>query len=403
MNILFIDAYFYPEIIAFSHLEQDIIEGLVSRGHSVTVVCPTPSRGVTEETIKKYRSIKNETLNGVKIVRFWAPREGRNPAVRALRYFWCNLRGRTLGKRRRDTELVFAVSTPPTQGLVAGGVAKKLGVPFVYSVQDLFPDSLLSSGLVGKKGMLYKRGEKVVKKTYPRCDKIILLSDSFRESVISFGADKDRLTVIGNWIDAENVKPVSREDNRLFEELGIDREKFVVVYAGNFGESQGAQVVLEAAHRLKERDDIVFVIFGGGAEFPQAESYAAQNSLDNVIIRPLLPAERVSEVYSLGDAALITCKKGVGKTGLPSKLWSIMACDTPVIAAFDRDSELADILEKSGAGDLVAPEDPVQLAEAIEMRSREGFDRGGAREYVIEHAEKKRCVEKYVDAIENAR
>ena len=54
MNILFIDAYFYPEIIAFSHLEQDIIEGLVSRGHSVTVVCPTPSRGVTEETIKKY-------------------------------------------------------------------------------------------------------------------------------------------------------------------------------------------------------------------------------------------------------------------------------------------------------------------------------------------------------------
>lgn len=86
-----------------------------------------------------------------------------------------------------------------------------------------------------------------------------------------------------------------------------------MVYAGNFGAAQGADIILKVAKQLKKYDDIQFVIFGGGAEFMAAKKIVADQELSNVIIHNLLPSDRVSEVYSLGDIALITCKKGVGK------------------------------------------------------------------------------------------
>lgn len=404
MNILFLDAYFYPENIAFSHLERDIMEGLIRCGHSIRVVCPTPSRGLDPEQIKRYRKIKAETVDDVEIRRYTAPAEGKNPLLRAVRYFWCNLREYAVGKRYRDADLVFAVSTPPTQGRVAGKLAKKLGIPFVYSIQDLFPDSLVSSGLSKKNSLLYRLGERMERKTYRSASEIIVLSDTMYKIVQSRGVAPEKLTAVSNWIDADEVVPVAKDENPLFEEYDIDRRKFNVVYAGNFGASQGADVILKAADLLREDKEIAFVIFGGGAEFERAKALCDELRLDNVKIYPLLPAERTAQVYSLGDIALITCKAGVGETAVPSKLWSIMACNTPIIASFDTDSELARILADSGGGVCVEPENAAALAAAIRQAYREhrsGSEKAAAaRDYVIKNASKSISVQKYIDRIE---
>ena len=121
----------------------------------------------------------------------------------------------------------------------------------------------------------------------------------------------------------------------LFEEFGLSRDKFTVVYAGNFGAAQGAEVVLSAAELLKDRADIQFAVFGGGAGFEAAKTSVAEKRLTNVVVSGLLPQERVPEVYSLGDVALITCKKGVGGSGMPSKTWSILSASRPVLVNFD--------------------------------------------------------------------
>ena len=413
MNLLLINAYFTPEVIAFTHLEKDLIEGLLAAGHNLSVLCPTPTRGIDAETARTYRSIKNEELyNGrASVRRFLAPREGRNPLVRAFRYFWCNLRQYQLGKRYADIDAVFCVSTPPTQGVLCAKVAKKLSkkygskVPFVYNLQDIFPDSLVTTGLTKKGSLLWKLGRKIENYTYAHADKIIVISESMKQNIMEKGVPEGKITVVSNWIDTEVTKPVPKEDNPLFDEFGIARDKFTVVYAGNFGKAQGAQVVLDAAEKLADRDDVQFVVFGGGAEFAAAKECAA--SMENVIIHPLLPQERVPEVYSLGDVALITCKKGVGNSGMPSKTWSIMACDKPIIAAFDTDSELAAILSQADAGIAIEPENTVALADAIlAVKNGEILPRGG-RAFVCENAEKKLCVSKYVeilkDCVENAR
>ena len=389
MKILFLNAYFYPEVIAFSHLEQDIMEGLVKAGHRLCVICPTPSRGVSGETAEQYKRIKHETLNGVEIHRFRAPCEGKNPLIRAFRYFWCHFRGNMLAKRQKDVDAVFAVSTPPTQGYFAGKVAKKLGVPLIYSLQDVFPDSLVTTGLAKETSLLYRIGAGIEKKTYDRCARIIVLCETVRQNLLKKGVSEQKLLTVNNWIDTNAVQPVKREDNRLFDEFGVDRSRFLVVYAGNFGASQGAGVILDAAELLKNDDRITFMIFGGGSEYDRR--------LANVAIHPLLPPDRVSEVYSMGDVALITCKKGVGKTAMPSKLWSIMACGTPIIASFDTDSELAWILGDSNAGVCVAPEDPQALAAAVKA-SLTAEKTTNSREYVSAHADKQSCVEQYVGA-----
>ena len=143
------------------------------------------------------------------------------------------------------------------------------------------------------------------------------------------------------------------------------------------------------------------MIFGGGAEFATAKKIVADHELSNVIIHDLLPSERVSEVYSLGDIALITCKKGVGKAGMPSKTWSIMACNTPIIASFDTGSELDLIVSSANAGICVEPENPDKLSKTIlEYKEKNNKKTDAGRKYVINYASKESCIDKYIDILE---
>ena len=103
MKILFLNAYFYPEKIAFTHLEKDIIETLLKKGYEIKILCPIPTRGITSKVKDEYRNKKYEKIynDRVEIIRFWAPQEGKNPIIRALRYFWCNLRQYQIGRKTR--------------------------------------------------------------------------------------------------------------------------------------------------------------------------------------------------------------------------------------------------------------------------------------------------------------
>ena len=403
MKILFLNAYFAPEVIAYTHLERDIIDSLLRAGHEIHVCCPVPTRGVAKDEAKRH-AVKHETMfdGQVHVHRFWAPQEKRNPIVRAFRYFWCNFRQYQIAGKYKGVDAIFAVSTPPTQGMLCGWVKKKLSkkykrsVPFIYNLQDIFPDSLVTTGMTGKDSLLWRIGRKIEDYTYQSTDKIIVITQSMKRNIVEKGVPEEKIDVVSNWIDADAVKPVEKESNRLFEEFNINRDKFTVVYAGNFGAAQGAHVVLEAAKQLPE---VQFVVFGGGAEFESTKQTA--DALPNVIVNGLLPQARVSEVYSLGDVCLITCKKGVGTSGMPSKTWSIMACNTPIIAAFDTDSELAEILRHSNTGVCVEPENANALAEAIDAFSKGDDQRykGNGRPYVLANADKKICTGRYTDTI----
>lgn len=403
IRVLRLRAYYAPELTASSHLEEDMCEAFKVNQITSINYTPVPTRGISKRIRCEYKKRKHEELyDGYVIVnRFSMFREGKNPVQRAFRYICCSIMAFSLCIKEKDIDIVYSSSTPPTQGALSAIVAKKLSkkykrkVPFVYNLQDVFPDSMINAGMTHKGSLLWKIGRKIENYTYKNADKIIVISEGFKRNIMAKGVLEEKIEVISNWIDLGSVQPVAKEDNTLYDEFGIDRDKFTVVYAGNFGAAQGADVVLKVAEKLKYVSDVQFVIFGGGAYFKDAKEQAV--SLSNVIIHSLLPQERVSEVYSLGDVALITCKPGTGNAGMPSKTWSIMACNTPIIASFDTDSDLADVLKTSGAGECVRPGDPEVLAEAILTCKNNDKFNCNCRGYVTKYASKHTCVSRYID------
>ncbi len=398
MKVLFLDAYFYPENTSFSHLEKDIMDVLIEQGHEIDVVCPVPTRGVSKEVHKEYKRKKyEELLDGkIRVHRCSLMRERRNPILRAIRYFLGNYREYRLAKKIKGVDVIFCDSTPPTQPLVAGKLAKRLKCRFIYSLQDIFPESLVTTGLSGKKSIFYKMGERIEKKSYAYSDKIIVISSSMKQNLLSKGVGEEKLELISNWVDTDTIKRVEKADNKLFDELDIDKNKFTVVYGGNFGVAQGTDVLLETAEILNDNDNIQFVFFGGGSDFETAKTKCQK--LKNVKIFPLLSQDRVPEVYSLGDVACIVCKKDVGKSSFPSKTWAIMSCNTPIIASFDMDSELAKIVLESDSGVVVNPEDANALAQGVLQlyQEQESGKYLGGRAYVEKYASKKVCATEYV-------
>ncbi len=403
MKILFVNAYFVPEVIAFSHLEKDLIEGFVENGHEISVVCPIPTRGISDEIARAYQTKKKELMydGRVAVQRFWAPREGRNPIVRAFRYLWCNIREYQIGRRYPDIDAVFAVSTPPTQGLLAGCLGKKLKCPVIYSLQDVFPDSLVTTGLATERSFLCKLGRMLEEKTYRMADEIITISDDMKQNLLSKEVPAQKIHMIHNWIDTNVVVPVSSEENQLAKELGLSVGTFRVVYAGNLGLAQGIDTLIEAAKITADDPEIEYLIFGAGVAEEELKRQA--QGMEQVHFFPLQSVERVSEVYSLGDCSAVLCRAGTGGAGVPSKTWSIMACERPVLVSFD-ESELTRIVKEHGLGLCATADDAKALSEQIRRMKAdiEATKRMGrhARAYVEKYAERRDAVSGYMEIIE---
>lgn len=406
MRVLFLDAYFEPEQTAFTHLENDLLEGLVSAGHEVEIVCPTPTRGVTKGRIKEYKKRKSEVLydGHVHVTRFSSPQERKNPFLRALRYFWCNLRTYQIGVRVKNIDVVFANSTPPTQGLIAGKVAKKQKVPFVYSLQDIFPDSLVNAGMTREGALIWRIGKVIENLTYKEASRIITISDSFKDNLAKKNVDTDKIIVIPNWIDTSQVYDVARLDNKIIKKYGLDPNKFFITYSGNIGHSQNLELLVEVAKDISmQTKQIEFVIIGEGAAKCRLEEMIKENRLSSVHLLPLQPYEDIAHVFSLGDAGLIISKPGVGGSSVPSKTWSIMAAKRPVVASFDESSELVRLIKEKDCGYYANAGDKKELVCAIKelFECREKSKQKGCNglKYVSEYIGKKKCLDLYISTL----
>ena len=187
MKILKLSAYYAPESISSSHLTEDLEKAYIDAGFDIDVYAPTPTRGVSAEVREKYKKIKyEEKYDGkIKIHRFSMSREGKNPIFRAIRYLRVNLKHYRRGKRAKDVDVVMAGSTPPTQGMLCARVAKKLSkkygrkVPFIFNLQDIFPDSLVNAKMTKKGSLIWKIGRRIEDYTYRNADKIIVISEGF--------------------------------------------------------------------------------------------------------------------------------------------------------------------------------------------------------------------------------
>ncbi len=361
MKVLIPFSYYYPENCAGLFVVDDLMHRLAAEGIETTLYVPTPTRNVAPDAAWK----RSEMLcdGRIRIRRFRMFGEGRNPVLRAFRYTLCECvyLYRLLTD---DYDVAFIDSTPPIQGLKLPIVRLFRKKAFVYNVQDLFPDTLSGTGLASEGGLLWKIGSWVARVTFRNSDRIIAISQDIARNLRAKGVPPEKIEVVYNWVDEKAVKPVAKEENPLFEEFGLQRDRFTVVYAGNLGNAQNIRIIADAAAALREDDRIRFVVFGSGGFENELRERIAREELSNLTLLPLQPRERVPFVYGLGDACIVSCKAGLGGSAMPSKTWSILSCGRPVVANFD-EGELKTILETNDCGLFTRAGDLNAFAAAI--------------------------------------
>lgn len=402
-KVLFMRGYFLPETASDNQMIMEFITDLSENGFAVKVLCPLPTRGVDNNVRNKYKKKKQEIINDNLVIRrFFLPKESKKVTLRALRYFMQNVYqiGYAL---THQYDVLFLYSTPPTNGFVGAMLRCMKKKPFVYYLHDVFPDSLISAGMVSQDSKIFKIGRKVEDFSYRHADKVIAVSKGIERNIREKGVPKDKTSVVYNWVDEHKITRIPREENTLIEEFNIDRNKFLVTYAGNIGEAQGVLTILETAELLREDSGIHFVIIGNGSQQQHCEAIVKERHLDNITMIPMQGIDRLSEVYSLGDVSLVLCKKGFGSSGMPSKMGSIMSASTAVLASFDMDSELADIIQKFNTGICVPPEDAEKVKDAIVyLRDKpelvKQFGKNG-RKYLLHNMTRHVCVGALINEI----
>lgn len=407
MRMLYFVQYFKPEKASGGVLVEDLLEGFAKHGWKVDVYTPTPTRGVTKEVRREYskRGKRKEILydGNLTIHRMPLYNEKGGFIPRTIRYSIFSLQCLFKGLLEPG-EIVFSGSGPPTQGLIGGLIRKWTKKKFVYNLQDIFPDSLINSGMASEASKIVKIGRKLEKFTYKNSDVIITISEDMERNIVKKNVDISKIRTVRNWIDVDKIKPVSRENNSLFDELNLNRDKFYVTYAGNIGHAQGIDLIVETAELLKDNANVRFIIFGNGSEENKVREEISKKELKNIILFPLQPAERMSEVYSLGDVSLVSCTPGTGASGMPSKTWIIMGSGTPVLGFFDLGGEFEKVIKEANCGVCIESGKIHELADKICELSKDQnavYEFGkNARRYAEEHVSKKKSVDRYIDIIE---
>jgi colanic acid biosynthesis glycosyl transferase WcaI len=223
---------------------------------------------------------------------------------------------------------------------------------------------------------------------YRRADAVTVLSEDLQDNVAHklAGHDPDRVHVIPNFVDTDRIVPGDRMTDYR-REFGLG-DATVVMYAGNVGMSQSLELMVRAARRFRGRDDVAFVVNGGGSALEDLRRSA--EGLDNLTFVDMQPRERLPEVLATADVHVIPLRRGLARSSVPSKLYSILAAGRPVLASVDAGTEVARTLEAACAGRAVAPEDPEAFCGALQEMLDSPDERGSmgesGRRFVTEWA-----------------
>jgi len=326
------------------------------------------------------RPFRNESIEGVKVIRCWAFPKSSGKIAKLLNYGSFTLTSFAAGLFTRRPEAIIVVSPPFWLGFNALILRALRRCPVIYNAQDLFPDAYLASQEV-KPGWMTRIMGGLMRRIYRGSDRITVITESFAEAIAAQGIDRNKMATIPNFVDTTAVTPLPRANSfRQRQELG---DQFVVMYAGNIGYTHGTELLVEAAARLATLPDLHFVVIGGGSKQADLINLARERGLTNMRFLPTQPREVLPEMLATADVFVMTSKPGVGRTSFPGRIYNSLLAARPVVASMDENSDLAQVLRSSGAGMVTAPGNVEDFCHALtalyhDAASRQRLGRSGA-------------------------
>lgn len=363
MHIIFLTHYFFPEGNAPATRTFENCKRWVAKGHKVTVVTGVPNvpDGIIYEGYKN-RIFQREKIDGIRVLRVWmyiAPNKGfLRRILNYLSFMVSSLLGVFLIKRG---DLVIATSPQFFCGLAGYIFSRLKRLPFILEVRDIWPESIIATDALRNRKLI--RILKYIEMfLYNHCEKVVVVTDSFKKIISRKGIPKDKISVVKNGVDLTFLQPRDKE-NEIRKKLNL-HEKYVVSYIGTIGMAHALNQVLKVAQNLRNERNIVFLFVGSGARRNILIRKKENKHLDNVIFIERQPRQFIPSFYAASDACLVTLKNThLFSTVIPSKIFEVMAMARPIILAVD--GEAREIVERAKAGFFIEPENEIQLKETI--------------------------------------
>ncbi|MFQ5534596.1 MAG: glycosyltransferase family 4 protein [Sphingomonadales bacterium] len=368
MRILLLSQWFDPEPGAIRGLP--LASWLVRQGHDVEVITGFPNYpGGKVYDGYKIQFCQRETMDGIPVIRVpLYPSHSRSSLGRLVNYISFAMAAAFIGVfKAQAADIAFVIGPPPTLGLPAFFLKYLRGIPFIYHISDMWPESAVESGMLGsgrKKQIFEWILTKWCNLVHKRAAKITVLADAPKQVMIERGVPEKKLEVVYNWADEKTFKPMPKEPE-LAKKLGIDLNHFNLIYAGNFGVFQNLEIAVRAAHSVQKTcPNLRLVLIGTGTEEQALKNITTELGATNVKFIGRQSYQDMPAISALSDAMLIHLSDvPLLRWTVPSKTQIALAMGIPMLMAAVSDT--ARIVRKAQAGVVCAPDDIISMAQAM--------------------------------------
>lgn len=360
-SIVLLNRFYWPDAAATSQMLTDLAEDLAAAGWQVTVLTGRSTYALATDARPN-----SEERRGVRIVRVWGTRLGNDSLPkRAIDYLSYVAGALCTLLRTPAHDVVAAMTDPPMLAALAIVVTRVKGGKSVYWLQDLYPQLAGRLGAIGERTLLYRILFRFARWVHAHCDLIIAVGPRLAREAMASGARPERTAVVHNWTDTHAVRPIARAENDFLREHGLV-DSFVVLYSGNAGRAHTFDAVMEAARRLRNDPEIVFLFVGSGKATAGLRGIVEREMLPNVRFLGYVERGRLSMSLSSASVSLVTERPEVVGLLVPSKTYSFLASARPIIYLGPKDSDAAEIVRQAGAGFVIEPDDVDTLIRVIE-------------------------------------
>lgn len=408
-KILFLTLVFPPDSVSTAQIMGELAVDLQAKGHQVTVLTTNPhfNRDPEAELRQPIRNhwgpvLRRSDYHGIPVYHTFMPRKGKSILLRLLGWTGFHLISAAAGMTTVSRpDVIIAPSPPLTIGVFAWILGKFHGAPFIYNVQEIYPDIAVRLGALRNKRLicLLERLERFV---YRKGEKIAVIAPRMRQRLLEKGVPSAKVEVVPNFVDIGDLSPLPK-DNDFSRRHGI-QGKFVISYAGNIGPAQGLESFIDSAGLLRDETGIHFLMMGDGILRESLKKRVEKLGLDNFTFLPYQPYSTMPRIYAASDICLVPQTVLTGCDAVPSKVYRIMACARPVLATTDPGSDLAHLIKEAGCGETVPPEEASELTDVIYKAYREQArwkEMGQAgRAHVVEHYSRPAVTRQYHDLIQ---
>jgi glycosyltransferase involved in cell wall biosynthesis len=360
MRVVFVNRFFAPDESATSRVTSSLAFALAKSGVEVHVV--TGGRFHDGTTLPKAA----DGIGGVVLHRAWSSSFGRIRLVgRALEYLtfhvsaWWQMR-----RLARSGTAVIACTDPPLLSVTAMLAVAGSGALLINWNHDLFPEAAIFLGVMNGTSLLTRLSYRLRDASLRKARWNVVPTQRMAELLTAREIPPSTMSIMPYWSDGKMIRPIDPAANALRRAWGLEH-RFVVGYSGNFGRVHEFETILDAAEALRDRGNIAFLFIGDGHRRAWVESEAQRRRLDNVLMRPLQPPDRLAESLSVPDLHLVSLLPNLEPCSIPSKLYGILAAGRPTLFVGDLDGEVARIITAGSCGAAVAVGDSAGLARRI--------------------------------------